>query len=79
MGMPAFDPGSIPDASSAAAMRAARMAIGTLFFVLGFAFATWVSRMPEVQAALALSPAALGARSPGSGRGRWWRCRSPAG
>jgi len=50
-------------------MRAARMAIGTLFFVLGFAFATWVSRLPEVQAALALSPAALGGALAGLGAG----------
>jgi len=69
MGMPAFDPGSLPDASSAAAMRAARRAIGTLFFVLGFAFATWVSRLPEVQVALALSPAALGGALAGLGAG----------
>src|SRR4029450_11729143 len=58
-----------PPGPSAGAMRAARMAIGGLFFLCGFAFASWASRIPQVQAALALSPAALGAALAGLGAG----------
>jgi MFS family permease len=49
--------------------RAARQAIGALFFINGFAFATWVSRIPAVQASLGLSPATLGAALAGLGAG----------
>jgi MFS family permease len=47
----------------------ARLAIGALFFINGFAFATWVSRIPEVQQALGLTPAMLGAALMGLGAG----------
>ncbi len=47
----------------------ARVAIGALFFVNGFAFATWVSRIPAVQQSLALSAATLGAALMGLGAG----------
>ncbi len=49
--------------------RAARRAIGALFFINGFAFATWVSRIPAVQQGLGLSPAALGGAVAGLGGG----------
>jgi MFS family permease len=49
--------------------RAARQAIGALFFINGFAFATWVSRIPAVQASLGLTPATLGAALAGLGAG----------
>jgi predicted MFS family arabinose efflux permease len=49
--------------------RAARQAIGALFFINGFAFASWVSRIPAVQAALGLTPATLGAALAGLGAG----------
>jgi MFS family permease len=49
--------------------RAARVAISALFFINGFAFATWVSRIPAVQQALGLSAASLGAALAGIGAG----------
>jgi predicted MFS family arabinose efflux permease len=49
--------------------RAARVAIGALFFVNGVAFATWVSRIPAVQASLGLTPGTLGAALMGLGAG----------
>ena len=49
--------------------RAARIAVGALFFICGFAFATWVSRIPVVQQALGLTPATLGAALMGLGAG----------
>jgi predicted MFS family arabinose efflux permease len=49
--------------------RAARRAIGALFFINGFVFATWVSRIAAVQAELGLSPAALGGALAGLGGG----------
>ena len=49
--------------------RDARRAIGGLFFLCGVAFASWASRIPQVQEALALSPAALGAAIAGLGAG----------
>jgi MFS family permease len=67
--MPAPEPISTPDVPDAAAMRAARIAIGGLFFLCGVAFACWASRIPQVQAALGLSPAALGAAIAGLGAG----------
>ena len=67
--MPAFEPSSAPAASAARAIRAARIAIGGLFFLCGVAFACWASRIPQVQEALALSPAALGAAIAGLGAG----------
>jgi MFS family permease len=51
------------------ASRRARWAIGGLFFLNGFAFATWVSRIPGVQQSLALSAATLGAALAGLGAG----------
>jgi predicted MFS family arabinose efflux permease len=50
-------------------LRAARIAISALFFINGFAFATWVSRIPGVQEALGLSAASLGAALAGIGAG----------
>ena len=41
-------------------VRAGRQAVASLFFLQGFVFATWASRIPQVQAALGLSNAALG-------------------
>jgi MFS family permease len=67
--MPVPDPGSITNASNTAALRAARIAVGGLFFLCGVAFACWASRIPQVQAALGLSPAALGAAIAGLGAG----------
>src|SRR4030095_14530801 len=58
-----------PPGPSADAMRAARIAVGGLFFLCGLAFASWASRIPQVQEALALSPAALGAALAGLGAG----------
>lgn len=49
--------------------RRARVAIGTLFLINGFAFATWVSRIPAVQESLALSAGTLGAALAGLGTG----------
>lgn len=49
--------------------RAARIAVGALFFINGFAFATWVSRIPAVQQALGLTPGMLGAALMGLGAG----------
>ena len=49
--------------------RRARVAIGTLFLLNGFAFATWVSRIPAVQESLALSAGTLGAALAGLGTG----------
>jgi MFS family permease len=54
---------------SPASMRAARIAVGGLFFICGVAFACWASRIPQVQAALALSPGTLGAAIAGLGAG----------
>src|SRR4030095_10411973 len=58
-----------PPGPSADAMRAARIAVGGLFFLCGLAFASWAARIPQVQEALALSPAALGAALAGLGGG----------
>ncbi len=55
--------------STVTAMRAARIAVGGLFFICGVAFACWASRIPQVQAALGLSPGALGAALAGLGAG----------
>ena len=53
----------------APATSRARAAIGALFFVNGFAFATWVSRIPAVQESLGLNAATLGAALMGLGAG----------
>lgn len=37
-----------------------RLAVGVFFFVLGFCFASWASRIPDVQASLGLNDAELG-------------------
>jgi MFS family permease len=50
-------------------VTAARRAIAALFFINGFAFATWVSRIPAVQTALHLSAASLGLALAGVGAG----------
>jgi MFS family permease len=65
--MPQPDP--MPHASLAPSSRAARIAVGALFFINGFAFATWVSRIPAVQTALGLTPGTLGAALMGLGAG----------
>jgi MFS family permease len=46
-----------------------RGAIAALFFLNGFAFSTWVSRIPAVQASLNLTPGSLGAALAGLGAG----------
>ena len=59
-------PGVIDLSSSSAASEkslnplAAYFAIATVFFINGFGFATWVSRIPAVRDALALSEGQLG-------------------
>jgi MFS family permease len=50
-------------------VTAARRAIAALFFINGFAFATWVSRIPAVQKALDLSAGSLGLALAGIGGG----------
>src|SRR5258707_3268696 len=40
--------------------RAARLAVAAFFFLIGAVFATWATRIPAVQARLALSPGELG-------------------
>lgn len=40
--------------------RVYRIAVGSLFFMLGLCFATWASRIPSIQQQLHLSDAALG-------------------
>ncbi|MEV7775091.1 MFS transporter [Kitasatospora sp. NPDC086791] len=40
--------------------RRSQLAIGTLFFVLGFQYATWVSRVPALKARLDLGEARIG-------------------
>ncbi|MEO5819907.1 MAG: MFS transporter, partial [Vicinamibacteraceae bacterium] len=57
------------DPATAPPTRAAHVAVGGLFFICGVAFACWASRIPQVQAALALSPATLGAAIAGLGAG----------
>jgi MFS family permease len=57
------------DPATARATRSARVAVGGLFFICGVAFACWASRIPQVQAALALSPGTLGAAIAGLGAG----------
>ncbi|MBS1750452.1 MAG: MFS transporter [Bacteroidetes bacterium] len=42
------------------AIRAARIATSTLFFCAGFCFASWASRIPQIQAKLGLNEAELG-------------------
>jgi MFS family permease len=63
------EPLPTPHAAPAPSPRAARIAVGALFFINGFAFATWVSRIPEVQRALGLTPGMLGAALMGLGAG----------
>ncbi|HRP56801.1 MFS transporter [Agriterribacter sp.] len=40
--------------------RAARIAVSTLFFSAGFCFASWASRIPDIQQKLSLNEAGLG-------------------
>ena len=40
--------------------RSARIAVSVLFFLQGFCFASWASRIPDIQLKLGLSEAALG-------------------
>ena len=40
--------------------RRSQLAIGALFFVLGFQYATWVSRVPALKARLDLGEAQIG-------------------
>src|SRR5215470_14932105 len=47
---------AVPDA----AVRRARWAVATVFFVNGAAFASWVSRIPALRSGLSLSDGALG-------------------
>ncbi|MES2005644.1 MAG: MFS transporter [Bacteroidota bacterium] len=41
-------------------IRANRIAVGVLFFIVGLSFASWASRIPDIKAKLHLSEAALG-------------------
>jgi hypothetical protein len=50
----------LPLAAPDAGLRRARWAVGTLFFVNGAAFASWVARIPVLRTNLALSDGALG-------------------
>ncbi len=50
-------------------LTGARRAIAALFFINGFAFATWVSRIPAVQTTLDLSAGSLGLALAGIGAG----------
>jgi MFS family permease len=50
----------LPLAAPHAGLRRARWAVGTLFFVNGAAFASWVARIPVLRTNLALSDGALG-------------------
>ncbi|MDQ2773294.1 MAG: MFS transporter [Bacteroidota bacterium] len=43
------------------ARRTHRLAVGTLFFLLGLCFASWASRIPNVQQRMGISEAQLGA------------------
>ena len=63
------EPGSTSHPARVPSPRAARIAVGALFFINGSAFATWVSRIPEVQETLGLTPATLGAALMGLGVG----------
>src|SRR5213082_3027069 len=40
--------------------RAARIAVGTFFFIAGICFASWASRIPDIQHHLHLDDAQLG-------------------
>ena len=42
--------------------RAIRIAVGVFFFIAGFTFASWASRIPDIKTQLQLSDAGLGAR-----------------
>src|SRR3546814_16018979 len=50
-------------------LLASVLAIGVMFFVNGFAFGSWVPRLPEIREALDISDAALGLTLPGAGIG----------
>lgn len=50
----------IDSSPSGPSPRAAYLAIATVFFINGFGFATWVSRIPAVRDALSLSEGQLG-------------------
>jgi fucose permease len=53
-------PTTAAEASSTPALRRATLAVYVVFFLSGFAFASWASRIPQVRDALELSPRALG-------------------
>src|SRR3546814_3371251 len=50
-------------------LLASVLAIGVMFFVNGFAFGSWVPRLPEIREALDISDAALGLTLLGAGIG----------
>jgi MFS family permease len=50
----------IKEQMQVSAPRAARLAVAVFFFLIGAVFATWATRIPAVQARLALSPGELG-------------------
>ena len=54
------DPVAPPSSASDALIARVRWGVGLVFFVNGAAFASWVSRIPALRAALALSDGALG-------------------
>lgn len=47
------------DTAMVVRLRTVRVAVAAVFFLTGFAFATWAARVPAIQHALALSPGAL--------------------
>lgn len=47
--------------ASQKSLKASRLSISLFFFFYGFLFATWASRIPNIQQRLSLSEAALGA------------------
>ncbi len=53
----------------AARTRSARLAIGAVFFVNGITFASWLPRLPEIQARIDVSDTALGVALVGAGVG----------
>ncbi len=53
--------GNIAESDSKATLRMYRIATSVFFFIAGLTFATWASRIPDIQNKLHLSDAGLGA------------------
>jgi predicted MFS family arabinose efflux permease len=58
--VPADPADSADSAASAGTVDAARVAVAVVFVVNGFAFASWVSRIPELRDTLGLTPGGVG-------------------